>query len=145
MKWKKRWWPEGEISRDDLDDFISSLAFSYYGEDQDKDPEHGLGIKLENGEVTIAQWDLTEPPDDEAYMEDWEENPVLKVVTSIDLKHLMDPSAKHRSAYAGDAGTDLEDLLGMSKEKIWEAVKDAAVGYLSYWGGSEEWVSEIGE
>jgi len=143
--WKKRWWPEGEIPREDMDEFISDLEFSYYGEDQDKDPEHGLGIKLSGGEVTIVQWDMTEPPDDEAYLEDWKENPVLKIGASVDLRDVMDPKAKHRQSYSGDIGVSLEDLIKMGRHDIWEAVKDAAIAYLAYHGGSEEWVSEVGE
>lgn len=144
--WKKRWWPEGEPSRDDLDDFISDLAFSYYGESADKDPESGLGIRLESGTVYITQWDLTEPPDDEAYMEDWEENPVLKVSAAIDLEPLLDPKAKHRGSYSRDEpSVTVRDLIRMSREEIWETIQGAAIAYLAYYGGDEEWVSEIGE
>lgn len=127
-------------------DFVNHLAFSYYGEDQDENPEHGLGVRVERGLVHITQWDMTEPPDDEAYKEDWEDNPVLKVSSTLDLEALMDPKAVHRGSYSGDEpAVGMVELMKMSRDEIWQAIQSAAIAHMGYYGGHEEWVSEIGE
>ena len=148
VTWRKRWSPDDpeRSAREKLRDFLNEISFTHraFGPSR-RNPEHGIEVEASGGSVNITQWDLTEPPDDEDYKKDWEERPVLKMTTSLDLTALLDPAGKHRGSYSRDEELDVREFPFMGKRKVKEAVINAALSYLAYYGGSEEWVSEVGE
>jgi len=147
--WKKRWWPGGpppEVREDHLREFLEGISFTHsaFGPNK-RNPEHGIEVDVSSGVASIVQWDLTEPPDDEDYRGSWEEYPVLKTSTVAELRKLLDPEGKHRGSYVRDTGLEVSALPFVDPPKVKDAIINAALSYISYWGGTEEYVSEVGD
>lgn len=129
-------WPsivdEPEIEIDDYEAF---------GPDK-KNPTSGLSVKLWNKEVEITEWtdiyDATGEPEDETAG-------VLRVDATVDLETLFDPKGKHRQIYSGDGPVSYEDVLGMDPKDQQDAIVNAAISYLGYFGGTESHVDAVGD
>ena len=64
----------------------------------------------------------------------------------VELEDLFDPSGKHRGSYGGDnRDVSLVELAQMDDRDQEKAIVAAAIAYLSYHGGTEEFVDEIGD
>ena len=64
----------------------------------------------------------------------------------MELDELFDPKGKHRGSYSGDhKSVSLVELADMDDKDREEAIVAAAIAYLAYHGGTEEFVDEIGD
>jgi len=111
----------------------------------EKNPKSGLSVALSMYDVEITEWTLTEPPDDEDAREDWEAEPVLRLDATVDVRKLLDPDAKHRGAYSGDAGLNYAQVLQLAPEDQEQPIVAAAISWLAYYGGDESMVTAVGE
>lgn len=144
--------PHVDLLEEEVDDVIANeIAFEHYSVGPDiRDPESAWYVKTSGGYVESIRWDLTERPDDPDYVEDWKENPVLKSTTSLELEDLFAVSGRH---WQGERPPEsLKGLAtywsfgGETGHAYVETVIVEAIGaYQSYYGGSEEFVSEVGE
>jgi hypothetical protein len=111
----------------------------------EKNPESGLRVALSMYDVEITEWTLTAPPDDEDAHEDWEAEPVLRLDVTVDVRKLLEPDAKHRGGYSGDAGQSYADVLQLPAEDQEQPIVAAAISWLASYGGDESMVAEVGE
>src|SRR3990167_8212454 len=133
------------LTDEDVREKLEEIHFKSYSQFPKKKPENGLRVQAGYGTVEMEEWTLTEPPDDEAHLESWKENPVLKVSFSFDIEKLFeDKDAKWRGSYSGDEGWLARDVASMSKKKQQAAIIAIVLSYNAYYGGSEEFVSEVG-
>jgi hypothetical protein len=65
----------------------------------------------------------------------------------VELDELFDPKGKHRGSYSGDDNSiSLLELSQMDNDEDQEkAIVAAAIAWLAYHGGDEEFVDEIGD
>ena len=124
-----------------LGDF--EVDYEKYGPDE-KEPTSGLKVAVSNGNVEIVEWtDIVD-----ATGEDQPEGEeVTRQSADVALSELLDPKGKHRGTYSGDNKTvSIVELAKMdSDEEREEAVVAAAIAYLGYYGGTEEFVDQIGD
>jgi hypothetical protein len=89
--------------------------------------DHGLSVEVERRQVTIRQWaEYDEPDEDGSY------SPHIQMAT-VDLATLLDSTAVHMK----HSGNPPSVHKGMR-----DRVVDAALAWLSYWGGEEERVDD---
>lgn len=123
------------------DEVLQDIEFEY----EECLPEVGLKVDVEDGEVEIEKWIMTDPPDDPDSYENWLVTPVLKISTTARLKDVLDPGGEHvRGSYL-EVPWSLLGLIRMSPDKLQRMVVHAATLWLDYHGGSEEWVEAICE
>jgi len=71
---------------------------------------------------------------------------ISKQYAEVELDELFDTKGKHRGSYSGDKrDVGLVDLAQMDDKDQEKAIVAAAIAYLAYHGGEEEFVDEIGE
>lgn len=128
----------------DLDCFAGiDIDYEQYGPEEDE-PTSGLRVKAYgDDEVEITEWTDIEYATGEDQPEG---EKVLRRDVTVDLGTLLDPTAKHRGTYSGDdPGMTVEKLMSLSPEERQEAVVAAAISYLGYHGGTEEYVDAVGD
>jgi hypothetical protein len=148
-----KWWGEKvagpEYLADDDDEFIREVLlgdleidYEQFGPDK-KNPTSGLKVDTRGQSVEITEWtdieDATgeEQPDGEK---------ISKQFTAVELNELFDPKGKHRGTYSGDDKTvGLLELGKMDDEDREKAIVAAAISYMAYHGGEEEFVDAVGD
>jgi len=123
---------------------LADLEVDYekYGPDE-KDPTGGLKVATRGSTVEVTEWTDVEAANGE---EQPEGEKIVKQYAEVELDELFDPNGKHRGAYSGDdRSTTLVDLAKMEPEDQEGAIVSAAIAYLAYFGGEEEFVDEIGD
>ena len=64
----------------------------------------------------------------------------------MELDELFDPKGKHRGSYSGDLeNVSLVELADMDDEAREKAVVAAAIAFIEYHGGEEEFVDNVGD
>ena len=124
---------------DDLD-----IDYEKYGPDE-KNPESGLAVRVRGaGTVEITEWTDIVAANGEEQPEGEE---IVRQYAEVDLAELLDPKGKHRGTYSGDdRNVSIVELAKMeSDEEREEAIVAAAIAYLGYHGGTEEFVDQIGD
>jgi hypothetical protein len=147
-------WSSGEVAgseylADEDDAFVREVLladidvdYEKYGPDE-KEPTSGLKVHVRGSTVEITEWTDIEAANGE---EQPEGEKIVKQYAEVELDELFDPKGKHRGAYSGDAGGEsLVDLAKMDPEDQEDAIVSAAISYLAYFGGEEEFVDEIGD
>jgi hypothetical protein len=127
-----------EISLDDLD-----VDYEQYGPEENN-PTSGLKVHKRRNDIEITEWTDIE----HATGEEQEEGAkVVKQYTEVDIRELFDPNAKHRGVYsADDKNITIVDLAKMDDDEEREkAIVAAAISYMGYYGGEEEYVDAIGD
>jgi hypothetical protein len=118
-----------------------SVDYEKYGPDED-DPTSGLKVEGDMSGVEITEWTDVEDATDE---EQPEGEKVSKRSATVDLEELIGPG-KHVGAYSGfRSATSLRELADMDEDERERAVVDAAIAWLAYYGGDEEFVDQIGD
>ncbi len=148
-----KWWggkvAGAEYLADEDDEFrneilLGDLDIDYesYGPDE-KDPTSGLKVYARGHTVEITEWTDIESANGEEQPEGEE---VSKQYAEVDLVELFDPKAKHRGSYSGDLKKiSLVELADMDDKEREEAVVAAAIAFIAYHGGEEEFVDNVGD
>lgn len=147
-------WSSGKIAgpeylADEDDEFVrevllSDLDIDYesYGPDE-KEPTSGLKVTTRGFTVEITEWTNIEAANGE---EQPEGEAIVRQYAEVELDDLFDPKGKHRGSYSGDdRNVSLAKLAQMDDEDREEAIVAAAIAYLAYHGGDEEYVDAIGD
>lgn len=132
---------DGEFIREVL---LADLDVDYekYGPDENE-PENGLKVTTRGFTVEITEWTDIEAANGE---EQPEGEKISRQYAEVELDELFDPNGKHRGAYSSDdRSITLVDLAKMDSEDQQDAIVSAALSYLAYFGGQEEYVDEIGD
>lgn len=151
-----KWWDNkvhgSEYIADEDDEFIrevllGDLDIDYYQEGTGHDPKtatSALKVETRGFTVEITEWQDIEDANGE---EQPEGEKIVKQSTEVELDELFDPKGKHRGTYSGDdKGISLEDLAKMDSDEDREkAIIAAAIAYMGYYGGSEEFVDRVGD
>jgi hypothetical protein len=113
-----------------------------YGPNE-KEPTSGLKVVTNGHTVEVTEWtDIEGATGDEQP----EGEKISKQYAEVELDELFDPKGKHRGAYSRDhKSVTLVELAGMDDKDREEAIVAAAIAYLAYYGGTEEFVDEIGD
>jgi hypothetical protein len=119
------------------------LDYESYGPDKNE-PASGLKVEITRGHtVEIAEWTDIEAANGE---EQPEGEKVVKQTAEVELDELFDPRGKHRGTYGGDnQDVTLVELAVMDDEDREKAIVAAAIAYIGYYGGDEEYVDAIGD
>jgi len=126
-----------EVLLEDLD-----IDHESYGPEEN-DPTNGLRVQYRHGDVEITEWTDVEAATGE---EQEEGAKVLRVETQATLDELFDPKGKHRETYSrDDRSVGLKELALMDEAAREEAVVAAAIAYIGYYGGTEEYVDAVGD
>jgi|HubBroStandDraft_2_1064218.scaffolds.fasta_scaffold16564_2 hypothetical protein len=113
-----------------------------FGPDKNE-PTNGLKIVTNGFTVEITEWTDIEAANGE---EQPEGEKIVKRTTEVELDDLFDPKGKHRGSYSDDdKDVSLVELAEMDKETRERAVVAAAIAYIGYYGGDEEYVDAIGD
>ena len=126
-----------EVLLDDLD-----VDYESYGPNE-KSPTSGLKVVTRGQTVEITEWTDIE----DATGEDQPEGEkISRQYAEVELDELFDPRGKHRGSYSGDnKNVSLIDLAQMNDKEQEKAIVAAAIAYVAYHGGTEDFVDEIGE
>ena len=125
------------------DVLLTDLAVDYehYGPDEEN-PTSGLKVDGGMSGVEITEWTDIEDANGE---EQPEGEKVVKRSATVDLEELIGPG-KHVGAYSGfRKAVTLADLAQMDPEDQEKTIVAAAIAYLAYHGGEEEFVDAIGD
>ena len=149
MKWSSGKVAGPEYLADEDDAFrreilLGDLEIDYekYGPDENE-PESGLKVTTRGFTVEITEWTDIEAANGE---EQPEGEKIVKQTAEVELDDLFNPKGKHRGSYSGDdRNVSLVELADMDDEDREEAIVAAAIAYLAYHGGDEEFVDEIGD
>jgi hypothetical protein len=150
---KVKWWGDKVAGSEYLEDedetfrnevLLGDLDIDYESYDPDKDePTSGLKVQTRGHSVEITEWTDIEAANGEDQAEGEE---VSKQYAEVELDELFDPKAKHRGSYSGDdKKITLVELADMDDKEREEAIVSAAIAYLAYHGGEEEFVSNVGD
>lgn len=113
-----------------------------FGPDEDE-PTSGLRVAIHGFTVEITEWTDIEAANGE---EQPEGEKISRQYAEVELDDLLDPTGKHRGVYSGeDRGVTIESLAEMSDQDREVAIVNAAISYMSYFGGDEEFVDAIGD
>jgi hypothetical protein len=144
--------PEYLADEDDQflnDILLSDLDIDYESYSPDKigpdkiEPTSGLKVVTRGHTVEITEWTDIEDATGE---EQPEGEKISKRYADVELDELLDPNGKHRGAYSRDSrNVSLMELGQMDDEDREKAIVAAAIAYLAYFGGEEEFVDEIGD
>lgn len=150
---KVKWWggkvagseyladENGEFLREVL---LADLDIDYekYGPDE-KNPTGGLKVTTRGFTVEITEWTDIEAANGE---EQPEGEKISRQYAEVELDDLFDPDGKHRGAYSGDKiSVSLVELAEKDDDAREKAIVAAAIAYLTYHGGEEEFVDQIGD
>ncbi len=125
------------------DVLLTDLAVDYehYGPDEEN-PTSGLKVDGGMSGVEITEWTDIEDANGE---EQPEGEKVVKQSATVDLEELIGPG-KHVGAYSGfHKAVTLAELAQMDPEDQEKTIVAAAIAYLAYHGGEEEFVDAIGD
>jgi hypothetical protein len=126
-----------EVLLGDLD-----VDYESYGPDKDE-PTSGLKVQTRGHSVEITEWTDIEAANGEEQPEGEE---VSKQYAEVELDELLDPKGKHRGSYSGDdKSVSIVEFADMDDEDREKALVAAAIAYLAYYGGEEEFVSNVGD
>jgi hypothetical protein len=126
-----------EVLLGDLD-----VDYESFGPDEDE-PTSGLKVVASNFSVEITEWTDIEAANGEEHPEGEQ---IVKQSATVDLDDLFDPRGKHRGSYSGDdRNVSIMQLAQMDDEDREKAIVAAAIAYLGYHGGDEEYVDAIGD
>lgn len=134
--------PEYLSDEDDL--FVREVLLEDLDIDYEKLlPATGLKVETRGQTVEITEWTDIEDANGE---EQPEGEKISRQYAEVELEDLFDPNGKHRGSYGGDnRDVSLVELAQMDDKDQEKAIVAAAIAYLSYHGGSEEFVDEIGD
>ena len=151
---KVKWWDGKtagpEYFEDEDDEFVREVLldnldidYEKYGPNENT-PTSGLKVQTRGQTVEITEWTDIEAANGEEQPEG--EN-ISRQYAEVELDELFDPKGKHRGSYSGDnKKITLLDLAQMDNDEDQEkAIVAAAIAYLAYHGGTEEFVDEIGD
>lgn len=126
-----------EVLLDDLD-----VDYESYGPD-DENPTSGLKVQTRGFTVEITEWtDVEDATGDEQP----EGEKIVRQYAEVELDELFDPKGKHRGAYSGDdRSIGILELAKMDEDDREKAIVAAAIAYMAYYGGEEEFVDQIGD
>ena len=148
-----KWWTGkvagSEYLADEDDEFRNEILlgdldvdYESYGPDEE-DPTGGLKVYVRGHTVEITEWTDIEASNGEEQPEGEE---VSKQYAEVELDELFDPKAKHRGSYSGDLkNVSLVELADMDDEAREKAVVAAAIAFIAYHGGEEEFVNNVGD
>jgi hypothetical protein len=126
-----------EILLGDLD-----VDYESYGPDENE-PTSGLKVVVRGHTVEITEWTDVEDATGE---EQPEGEKISRQYAEVELDNLFDPKGKHRGSYSGDnREVSLVELAQMDDDAREKAIVAAAIAYLAYYGGEEEFVDRIGD
>ena len=118
------------------------VDYEKYGPDENE-PENGLKVTTRGFTVEITEWTYIEAANGE---EQPEGEKIVRQSAEVELDDLFDTNGKHRGSYSGDKkNVSLVDLAKMDAEDQEKAIVAAAIAYLTYHGGEEEFVDQIGD
>ena len=147
-------WSSGKVAgsgylADEDDEFrneilLGNLDIDYesYGPEE-KDPTNGLSVFTHGHTVEITEWTDIEAAtgDDQP-----EGEKISKQYAEVELDELFNPKGKHRGSYSGDdRDITLVELADMDDAEREKAIVAAAISFLAYHGGEEEFVDQIGD
>jgi hypothetical protein len=150
---KVKWWggkvAGPEYIADEDDEFVREVLLGNldidhesFGPDED-DPTNGLHVVVRGTDVEITEWTDIEAANGE---EQPEGEKVVRTDARVDLDELFDPKGPHRGTYSRDRrDTTLLDVAKMDSEDQEEAIVAAAIAYIGYHGGDEEFVDAVGD
>lgn len=149
VKWSTGKVAGSEYLADEDDAFLrevllADLGVDYekYGPDEDE-PTSGLKVLTRGSTVEITEWTDIEDATGE---EQPEGEKISRQYAEVELDELLDPRGKHRGAYSrDDRSVSLMELAKMDSEDQEDAIVAAALSYLAYYGGQEEYVDQIGD
>ena len=149
VKWSSGKVAGAEYLADEDDTFrreilLSDLDVDYesYGPNEKK-PTSGLKVVTRGQTVEITEWtDIEDATGDEQP----EGEKISRQYAEVELDELFDPNGKHRGSYSGDnKNVSLVELAEMDDGDREKAIVAAAIAYLAYYGGEEEYVDQIGD
>jgi hypothetical protein len=134
--------PEYLSDEDDL--FVREVLLEDLDIDYEKLlPATGLKVETRGQTVEITEWTDIEDANGE---EQPEGEKISRQYAEVELEDLFDPNGKHRGSYGGDnRDVSLVELAQMDDKDREDAIVAAAIAYLGYFGGTEEFVDEIGD
>ena len=146
---KVKWWDGktagSEYLEDEDDLFVREVLLDDLNIDYEKLlSTSGLKVETRGQTVEITEWtDIEDATGDEQP----EGEKISRQSAEVELDELFDPKGKHRGSYSGDdKNVGLVELAQMDSNKDQEkAIVAAAIAYLAYYGGTEEFVDEIGD
>jgi hypothetical protein len=104
---------------------------------------NGLKVVTNGFTVEITEWTDIEAANGE---EQPEGEKIVKNSVEVELDELFDPKGKHRGTYSGDnQDVTLVELAAMDDEDREKAIVAAAIAYIGYYSGDEEYVDAIGD
>ena len=142
--------PEMQGLTDEDEEKLNEIAFDFYGEgphdDGDERNESALKVSVKSGEVEFAEWSRMPLPEGEGVesTEEQKSNPFVSQSSSWSLKELFE-GENMRGHYSGDEGWTLKELAMMPPEKQQEAITAVGLSAIAYWGGTESFVTKLGE
>jgi hypothetical protein len=146
---KVKWWggktAGSEYLEDEDDLFVREVLLDDLNIDYEKLlSTSGLKVETRGQTVEITEWtDIEDATGDEQP----EGEKISRQSAEVELDELFDSKGKHRGSYSGDnKNVGLVELAQMDSDKDQEkAIVAAAIAYLAYYGGTEEFVDEIGD
>jgi hypothetical protein len=149
VKWSSGKVAGSEYLADEDDEFRNEILlgdidvnYESYGPDED-DPTSSLKVLTRGHTVEITEWTDIEAAtgDDQP-----EGEKISKQYAEVELDELFNPKGKHRGSYSGDhKNVTLVELADMDDAEREKAIVAAAIAFLAYHGGEEEFVDEIGD
>ena len=149
VKWSSGKVAGSEYLADEDDEFrneilLGDLDIDYesYGPEE-KDPTNGLSVFTHGHTVEITEWTDIEAAtgDDQP-----EGQKISKQYAEVELDELFNPKGKHRGSYSGDdRDITLVELADMDDKEREKAIVAAAIAFMAYHGGEEEFVDQIGD
>ena len=149
-----KWWGDKiagpEYLADEDEEFIREILlgdldmdYEHYGPDENE-PESGLKVVTRGSTVEITEWTDIEAANGEGQPEG---EKIVKTYAEVELDDLFNPNGKHRGTYGGDdKDVSIVELASMENDEDREkAIVSAAISYLGYHGGEEEYVDAIGD
>lgn len=150
---KVRWWGRQVAGSEYLADedglflrevLLADLEIDHetFGPDEES-PTSGLRVVTRGFTVEITEWtDIEDSTGDEQP----EGEKISRQYAEVELDELLDPNGKHRGVYSGDKkSVTVESLAEMDEEEREKAIVAAAIAYVAYFGGEEEFVDQIGD
>jgi len=138
--------PQPEQLEEWTEDALADISFRYYAQSSEENPNSGLEVEVGGGSATIHEWMVADEPDDEAHRESYRTWPVSKRSASVDLVVLLNPTNRQRGSYSrDDSRVGAIDVARMNPDAQQEAIVNAAISWLAYYGGDEEWVESVGD
>lgn len=144
VKWSTGKIAGAEYLEDEDDSFVREVLLDNLDIDYEKLlSTSGLKVETRSQTVEITEWtDIEDATGDEQP----EGEKISRQYAEVELDELFDPKGKHRGSYSGDdKNVSLIELAQIDSEDQEKAIVAAAIAYLAYYGGTEEFVDEIGD